>query len=102
MERKVEASVRDGSTLRYVAIIEAHGTASSKRVKVRVGLKKYDANHPFGGGGSGTSPENVIVVHTSMYNENPLVIRGPGAGAALTASAVLSDVLRCVSEQRKH
>ena len=99
VERKVEASVRDGSTLRYVAIIEAHGTASSKRVKVRVGLKKYDANHPFGGGGSGTSPENVIVVHTSMYNENPLVIRGPGAGAALTASAVLSDVLRCVSEQ---
>ena len=100
VERKVEASVRDGSTLRYVAIIEAHGTTSSKRVKVRVGLKKYDTNHPFGGGGGGgASPENVIVVHTSMYNENPLVIRGPGAGAALTASAVLSDVLRCVFEQ---
>jgi homoserine dehydrogenase len=103
VERQVEASVQDGSTLRYVAVIEAHGTTSSKRVKVQIGLKRYNADHPFGeqrnGNSGGASPENVVVVHTSMYNEHPLVIRGPGAGTALTASAVLSDVLRCVSEK---
>ena len=87
---------------------------------MRVGLKSYGLDHPFGDvtmgrrtdqtsgkgkaeeeeeeeGRGGAAPENVLVIHTSLYNKYPLVIRGPGAGAALTASAVIGDLLRCVA-----
>ena len=120
IENRVAASLKSGRVLRYVAVIEAYGTANSKRVKMRVGLKSYGLDHPFGDvtmgrrtdqtsgkgkaeeeeeeeGRGGAAPENVLVIHTSLYNKYPLVIRGPGAGAALTASAVIGDLLRCVA-----
>jgi homoserine dehydrogenase len=107
LERKIQEGIENDQVLRYVAIIESYGTANSKRVKVRVALKSYGKDHPFGDTGdtsSGSSktvasPENVIVIHSSLYNEYPLVVKGPGAGAALTASAVMSDVLRCVARK---
>jgi len=34
-----------------------------------------------------------------LYNKSPLVVQGPGAGEALTASAVMGDVLRCVNRK---
>ena len=102
VEQKMQSAIANNQVLRYVAVIESYGTATSKRVTVKVGLKAYSVEHPFGRdgeqGGKG-SPENVAVVYTSLYSEYPLVIRGPGAGAALTASAVLSDLLKCVDSR---
>jgi bifunctional aspartokinase / homoserine dehydrogenase 1 len=34
------------------------------------------------------------VFRTTRYDENPLVIQGPGAGASVTAAGVLSDLLK--------
>jgi len=40
--------------------------------------------------------DNIILFHTERYNEQPLVIKGAGAGAEVTASGVFADVLRSV------
>ena len=39
--------------------------------------------------------ENFIIITTARYNESPLVIRGHGAGAEVTAAGVLGDILKC-------
>ena len=38
-------------------------------------------------------PDNIIVIKTERYFDNPLVIKGPGAGIAVTAGGVFSDIL---------
>jgi homoserine dehydrogenase len=49
------------------------------------------ALHPLCGG-SGT--DNRVAIHSCRYRQQPLVIQGPGAGADVTAAALLDDVLR--------
>ena len=41
-----------------------------------------------------SGPDNIVVFQTERYREHPLVIRGPGAGADVTAAGVLGDVLK--------
>jgi aspartokinase/homoserine dehydrogenase 1 len=65
--------------------------ASLEKGKVEVGLKSIDANHPFYGlAGS----DNMISYTTKRYETNPLVIKGPGAGAEVTAAGVFADIIR--------
>lgn len=77
-----EASDR-GMTLRYLAAVDGEG--------VRVGIEEVPAGRGFGGL---KGPENMFVIRTARYDRTPLVIRGPGAGAAVTAAGVFSDILR--------
>ena len=42
----------------------------------------------------GTGTDNRIAIWSDRYAEQPLVVQGPGAGAAVTAAAVLDDALR--------
>jgi len=72
-----------GQVLRYVADISPERTV--------VGLQAVDATSPIG---SLRGPDNILVFHTNRYDEFPLVIRGPGAGAEVTAAGVLADVLK--------
>ncbi|MGS9164547.1 hypothetical protein ACQWF7_24455, partial [Salmonella enterica subsp. enterica serovar Infantis] len=37
---------------------------------------------------------NVLAIESRWYRENPLVIRGPGAGRDVTAGAIQSDINR--------
>ena len=77
------ASARaDGCSLRFVARLEEG--------RARVGLEKLcplDALH--GGGGT----DNRVAIWSDRYRSQPLVIQGPGAGAEVTAAALLDDVL---------
>lgn len=41
--------------------------------------------------------DNIILFHTERYNEQPLVIKGAGAGAEVTASGVFADILRAIN-----
>jgi aspartokinase/homoserine dehydrogenase 1 len=41
--------------------------------------------------------DNIILFHTERYKEQPLVIKGAGAGAEVTASGVFADLLRSVN-----
>jgi homoserine dehydrogenase len=43
-------------------------------------------------GGSGT--DNRVAISSDRYREHPLVVQGPGAGAEVTAAALLDDVIR--------
>ncbi len=57
----------------------------------RVGLESLAGDHPLAGG-AGT--DNRVAIWSDRYNEQPLVIQGPGAGAAVAAAALLDDVLQ--------
>ena len=41
-----------------------------------------------------TGSDNIIAFTTQRYRQLPLIIRGPGAGAEVTAGGVFSDLLR--------
>jgi aspartokinase/homoserine dehydrogenase 1 len=71
-----------GEVLRFVGLIE-DGRAS-------VGLRVVAADHPLAGIKGG---ENALAFLTEHYSPRPMVIRGYGAGAEVTASGVLSDIL---------
>ncbi len=55
-----------------------------------VGLRSLPVDHPLCGG-SGT--DNRVAIFSDRYCRQPLLIQGPGAGAAVTAAALLDDVL---------
>lgn len=59
--------------------------------KVNVELGSVDDHHPFY---SLSGSDNIILLTTERYHERPMVIRGPGAGAAVTAAGVFADVIR--------
>jgi len=38
--------------------------------------------------------DNIVLLYSDRYSEDPLIIRGAGAGAAVTASGVFGDILK--------
>jgi aspartokinase/homoserine dehydrogenase 1 len=80
--RHARAAAR-GCVLRYLARLDARGRAS-------VGLAEVAIDDPAAGV-RGT--DNQFAVSTARYRVQPLIIQGPGAGAELTAQALLGDVL---------
>jgi aspartokinase/homoserine dehydrogenase 1 len=69
--------------LRYMAVLE-NGEA-----KIRLG--SVDEQHPFY---SLSGSDNIILLTTERYHDRPMVIRGPGAGAHVTAAGVFADIIR--------
>lgn len=65
--------------------------ASFKDGKASVGLQHidpaHDLYHLYG-------KDNIVLFNTTRYVQQPLVIKGAGAGAELTASGVFADILR--------
>ena len=82
---RLAALKAEGKTLRYVGSLSDSGC--------RVGLLAVDADHPFTAIKGG---ENALALLTERYQPHPMVIRGYGAGAEVTAAGVLADVLRLV------
>lgn len=73
---------KNGNKLRYVAQM-SDGNVS-------VGIKTIGADSPFY---NLAGSNNVILITTERYNEYPMVIKGYGAGAAVTAAGVFSDII---------
>jgi homoserine dehydrogenase len=88
-ERYAQA-YRNGEKLRFIARLERDATGT---VSARVGLESLPSDHPLAGG-AGT--DNRVAIGSDRYREQPLLIQGPGAGAQVTAAALLDDVLRMV------
>lgn len=59
-----------------------------------VKLKSYKKDHPFA---QLSGSDNIISFTTERYKVQPLIVRGPGAGAEVTAGGVFSDILRLAS-----
>jgi aspartokinase/homoserine dehydrogenase 1 len=60
------------------------------RGKCSVGLQEVDRSHPFY---ELEGSNNIIMITTERYNEYPMIIKGYGAGAAVTAAGVFSDII---------
>jgi aspartokinase/homoserine dehydrogenase 1 len=73
---------KNGEHFRFVATMEEG--------KVSVGLQKVGSSHPFY---HLEGSNNVILITTERYNEYPMVIKGYGAGAEVTAAGVFSDII---------
>jgi cystathionine gamma-synthase len=77
-----------GAVLRY----RARATPRS----VTVGLVEVPAADPLG---SLQGTDNQFAFTTRRYHEQPLIIRGPGAGPEVTAAGVFNDLLRIAAER---
>jgi len=84
MLQRLEAAREMGLVLRYVASFDANG-------KARVGVEAVREDHPLA---SLLPCDNVFAIESRWYRDNPLVIRGPGAGRDVTAGALQSDLNR--------
>src|SRR5690606_37419760 len=70
------AATERGESLRFIARLLG-GLAT-------IGLETLAADHPLAGG---VGTDNKLAIWSDRYREQPLVIQGPGAGAAVTAAA---------------
>ena len=59
--------------------------------KAKVGLKEIPADHPFY---NLDGSDNIVLFFTNRYSEQPLIIKGAGAGADVTASGLFADIIR--------
>jgi len=82
-EQRIREAREAGTVLRYRATV-------TKR-DARVGIVAVDAKSSLA---SLAGTDNHFSFTTRRYRANPLVITGPGAGAAVTAAGVLNDVLK--------
>jgi aspartokinase/homoserine dehydrogenase 1 len=77
-----EQAAKDKKVLRYIGKLE-NGKAS-------ITLQSVDENHPFY---MLSGSDNIISFTTDRYKERPLVVKGPGAGAEVTAAGVFADLI---------
>src|SRR5512144_2264808 len=74
--------------LRYVAEIDVRARSAAVR------LRSFAPTHPFA---NISLTDNIVQFVTGRYCDNPLIIRGPGAGPAVTAAGIFADLLRLCS-----
>jgi aspartokinase/homoserine dehydrogenase 1 len=81
-EKRRASAAAKGKVLRFIAKLE--------KGKASIALEEVDANHPFY---NLSGSDNIISFQTERYNERPLVVKGPGAGAEVTAAGVFSEII---------
>ena len=84
IEAMYEEARAEGDVLRYVGRVDREGNAS-------VGLRRYPESHAFA---RLQLTDNIVQFRTQRYDENPLVVQGPGAGPEVTAGGIFADLLR--------
>lgn len=82
-ESKRAAAAAEGKALRYVAVVEEG--------RARLALRAESEGSPFR---SLADADNIVVITTDRYSKLPLVVKGPGAGAEVTAGGVFADIVR--------
>ena len=73
-----------GCKLKFVAQLTEEGEAS---VALREISREHDFFHLYG-------KDNVVLFYTQRYADQPLVIKGAGAGAEVTAAGIFADIIR--------
>ncbi len=81
-EKMRQQAADQRKVLRFVACLD-EGKAS-------IGLQTFDQSHPFY---FLSGSDNMVVFTTERYRDRPLVVRGPGAGAEVTAAGVFAEVI---------
>ncbi|WP_350286984.1 bifunctional aspartate kinase/homoserine dehydrogenase I [uncultured Croceitalea sp.] len=80
--RYAQANNKD-CKLKYVAQFE--------NGKAKVGLQEIPKGHDFY---HLEGSDNIVLFYTQRYPEQPLIIKGAGAGADVTASGIFADIVR--------
>ena len=57
----------------------------------KVGLKEIPVGHPFY---NLEGKDNIVMFYTNRYNDQPMIIKGAGAGSEVTASGLFADIIR--------
>jgi aspartokinase/homoserine dehydrogenase 1 len=82
-EQLKNEAAKAGKVLRYIGKLE--------NGQVEISLQAVGADHPFY---ALSGSDNIIAFTTDRYNETQMVVKGPGAGAAVTAAGVFSDLVK--------
>ena len=82
MSEKLHAALSKNKRLRFIARFE-NGTGS-------IGLEEVGQESPFY---NLSGSDNMIAYYSERYKEAPLIVRGPGAGADVTAAGVLAEII---------
>jgi len=88
MQKLLDDAQQAGECLRFVGVVDPINQRGS------VELRRYPKAHPFA---QLNGSDNIISFTTERYAQQPLIIRGPGAGAEVTAGGVFADLLRLLS-----
>ena len=59
--------------------------------QTKVGLKEVPEGHPFY---NLEGKDNIVMFYTQRYPEQPMIVKGAGAGADVTASGLFADIIR--------
>jgi len=62
--------------------------------KAKVSLKEIPEGHPFY---NLKGKDNIVMFYTNRYSEQPMIIKGAGAGADVTASGLFADIIKIAS-----
>ncbi len=65
--------------------------AEYKNGKAKVGLQEIPEGHPFY---NLEGKDNIVMFYTERYPEQPLIVKGAGAGADVTASGLFADIIK--------
>lgn len=78
-----QSAAQNDAQLKYVAQL--------KDGKAKVGLQQVGMDHPFY---NLSGSDNIVLFYTDRYSQQPLIVKGAGAGADVTASGIFADVIR--------
>lgn len=82
-EAKRKKLASEGLLMRFVAKFE--------NGKAEIGLQELSSDHPFA---DLQGSNNLVMFTTERYHEFPMIIKGYGAGAVVTAAGVFADIIR--------
>jgi homoserine dehydrogenase len=88
--RRVQSARKQDKVLRYVARVSSQGG--------QVGLQAVPHASLLG---ALRGPANFIALHTARYDQEPLIISGPGAGPEVTAAGVLGDIINLALQRMR-
>jgi len=85
LEKLRETAIKKNEKLKYVAVFDGENLFTE--------LKSVPANHPFY---MINGKLNCVIIHSEMYDPEPLIVSGYGAGYNLTAAGVYADIMNLI------
>ena len=82
-QKILKNATKNGRRLKYVAQLE--------KGKASVGLQEIESHHDFY---NLEGSDNIILFYTTRYRDQPLIVKGAGAGADVTAGGIFGDIIR--------
>ena len=78
INKLIQSAEKQNKVIRYVGKIDSNGECS-------INIKMYSKNHSFS---NLKGSENIVLFKTQRYNDSPLIVQGPGAGAQVTSGGI--------------